>query len=1006
MSFRLKTILGIAFIESMLLILLVFSGLSFLSKSNESQLKQRVTTTSILFSQAVKDAVLSTDLATLESFIEDIMNTPDIVYARISNNDYILAEGGTAAALNSLHTPDDRLADVNDGIFDINIKIIEDKSLYGTIEIGLSTKSIEKTLSDAQHWAIAIASLEVVLVAIFSFLLGTYLTRQLLQLKKATEVITLSGPGHQIQVKGKDELADVAHSFNSMSSTLAVSYAELSRSINAERKMSTIANSNQSKNNAILTASMDALITINEEGEVIDYNKVAEVTFGWSYNEVFGKKLTDFIIPKNKNNDHEIGIEHSIFTKKSPALNQRLELNAQHKAGHSFPIEINISPINTDQGLFFTAFIRDISARLEAETELRVAAQTFESSEAIFISNSVGEILRTNQAFTRITGYDSIDVIGKNPRILSSGQHPASYYKTMWHALVEQGEWSGEIYNKRKNGEIYPEYLNISSVKNSANKITHYIAHFMDISEQKQNEAILRKARRDADASNEAKSHFLASMSHEIRTPMNAVLGILDLLKDSTLTAKQSELIATARDSGELLLTIINDILDFTKMDIDKKPLELCSFDLHLLLDNCSALLKPLADKKSLQLSIQKSSQLPQFVKGDPDRIRQILINLINNAIKFTDKGYVRVVVFVDSTDNDTLVLRFQVSDSGIGIHPDNQTMLFNEFTMVDQTHSRKYEGTGLGLAICKRLIALMKGNIQINSELGKGSVFEFTIELQNANEDEIKSSLIPNSAQKPAFHTRVLLAEDNAANQMVIKNILEFSDLLVDVVCNGLEALLAVQKSSYDIILMDISMPEMDGMTATKAIRELASPESNIPIIALTAHTLSGDKERFLQAGMNDYLSKPINRVATLNCIAHWTKNSNISAASIQPQIHVDIDDNYVDEAVLQQLVIDTSAEITAELILLYIQDSRQRMTLINSAITKQDFDTLEFETHTISSSAVAHGNAKLYTLARKIEHLCRKKEHQQAMEQALLLENVAEESFNMLTLRAQKGF
>ena len=1005
MSFRLKTILGIALIESILLILLIFSGMNFLSESNESQLIQRAETTSLLFSKAVKDAVISTDLATLQSFSDDILTLPDIAYVRISNNDFVFAEGGEPEFLNRLHTADKHLSDVYDGTFDIIIDITEGETVYGKVEIGLSTEVIEKAISKAQNWAIAIASIEVLLVAIFSFILGTYLTRQLQQLKTASEKISIVGPGHQIDVKGKDEIAEVAQAFNKMSSTLAKSYQELSQSIEAEKLMSANANRNQAQNHAILTASLDALITIDQEGHVIDYNKVAEQTFGWTYDEVFNKNLSEFIIPAHKRHAHHAGMKAFLLTKTSPVINQRLELTAQHKFGHSFPIEINIAPIETDQGILFTAFIRDISSRLEAETELRLAAQTFESSEAMFISNSEGNIIRINQAFTGITGYDNEDVIGKNPKILSSGRHPAEYYKSMWATLIAVGEWSGEIYNKRKNGEIYPEYLNISSVKDANGHITHFIAHFMDITEQKNNEENLRHARIEAEASNESKSRFLASMSHEIRTPMNAVLGILDLLKDTTLTAKQLTLIATARDSGELLMSIINDILDFTKMDIDEQVLQLSEFDLHLAIKNCVALLKHLADKKSLNLRIELAPNLPQFVKGDPARIKQILINLINNAIKFTEVGSVSVIATLDSINNEQLILRFQIRDTGIGIHKNNQAALFDEFTMVDQTHSRKYEGTGLGLAICKRLVTLMNGNINVVSQLGEGSTFDFTIALQSANEENVKDNLQNNTLQKPKANTRILLAEDNLANQMVIKSILEHSDLYVDVVSNGYEAVQAVQDNAYDIVLMDISMPDMDGMTATAEIRKLPSPLCDIPIIALTAHTLSGDKERFIEAGMNDYLSKPINRVATLSCIARWTEATKNSDKEVIKSL-VTQQEHYVDEQVLLQLVKDTDAEIVPELIMLYIEDSQQRIDRINEAVTKQDFDSLEFETHTVGSSAVAHGNSKLYAVARKIERLCLEKNHQEALHYAMQVSDIAEKSFKLLAARAKLGF
>lgn len=1001
MSFRLKTILGIGLIESILLIVLIFSSMNFLSQSNESHLKLHAETTSILFSRAVKNAIISTDLATLESFTEDILTLPDILYARISNNDLILAEGGDT----ELIVPSNENV-IMDNYYHISINIEQSGTTFGKIEIGLSTQAIQETLSDAQHWAIAIASLEVILVAIFSFILGTYLTNQLLELKTGAQRIIHSGPGHQIKVSGQDELADLANTFNSMSTSLAESYDQLSQSVAAERKMRATADHNQARNNAIVKASMDALVTVDQQGRVVDYNKVAEQTFGWKYDEIVGLNLADFVIPKNKRQAHFRGMKRFIITKSSPLINQRLELTALHKSGKSFPIEVNISPIETEQGMLFTAFIRDISARLQNETELRLAAQTFESSEAIFISDALGQIIRTNQAFTTITGYSEAEVLGQNPSILASGQHNAAYYKQMWDTLATQGKWAGEIYNKRKNGEIYPEHLIITALKDKHSTITHYIAHFMDISEQKNNEENLRQARIEADASNQSKSQFLASMSHEIRTPMNAVIGILDLLKETPLDAEQQPLIQSARDSGELLLNIINDILDFTKIDMGELILQRSEFDLRHALQKCIALMQFLATKKSLQLSLQTTGELPECVCADHDRLQQVLINLINNAIKFTDHGAITLSAEVMEYDDEQYQLRFQVSDTGIGIAAENQQHLFDEFTMVDQTHSRKYEGTGLGLAICHRLVALMGGEITVQSELGKGSTFMFTIKLRKGD----KNNLHDQQATLPPIpidnHLKLLVAEDNKPNQMVIKKMLQRAHLDVDVVNNGYEALQAVQKQHYDIVLMDISMPEMDGMSATQAIRKLAGEYSDLPIVALTAHTLSGDRERFLAAGMNDYLSKPIVRQEALHCIARWTsKTAPIATPSTAMAPKEDLLP-YVDEKVLTQLVLDTDAEVVPDLITLYVEDSKQRAAQLQAALDNHDINALEFEAHTLGSSAIAHGNARLHQLARKIEHLCREKQTQQAFQEAQHFSDVAEASFTALTARAQQGF
>ncbi len=523
----------------------------------------------------------------------------------------------------------------------------------------------------------------------------------------------------------------------------------------------------------------------------------------------------------------------------------------------------------------------------------------------------------------------------------------------------------------------------------------------------------LKIAHDEALGANRAKSGFLAAMSHEIRTPMNAILGILGLLRDTPLNDQQKQLVTTGREAGELLLTIINDVLDFSKMEADKLELENSGFDLHRLLNQSIELLHHQARRKNLELILQLGPELPKFVIGDPDRLRQILINLVNNAIKFTQYGSITVKASVFSSDHEGLNLCCSVEDTGVGIAQEIQTSLFDEFTMADQSHSRQYEGTGLGLAICKRLVTLMHGGISCQSQPGKGSIFTFNIELELAQEDDCDTEItIIDPDSLPSANTRILLAEDNPANQMVIKNILEYAGLQVDIVGNGREAVETIRNLPYDIVLMDISMPEMDGMTATREIRSLPGAVAHIPIIALTAHALSGDRECFLEAGMNDYLSKPIDRNATLYCIARWVDGKIDNPSQTQPdnpqveQTSAELSDEYVSESVLQQLVRDTDADIVAELLTLYIADAQERMTLIDGSQAQNDIKVLEFESHTLGSSAAAHGNIKLHKLARSIERLCQSNRNKQAFELTADLVAVAEESFRLLEKRIEKGF
>ncbi len=1013
MSFRLKTILGIALIESVLLLILVLSSLDFLRTSNEEQIIQRASTTSKLFASATKDAILATDLATLESFVDEILTNSEVIYVRIRSNDILLAQGGQPELLNSQRSPDNTLNTVSDGVFDVQAQVKEAGIVYGTIELGLSTQSIQGMLSKARQWVTSIAVLEVLLVAVFSFVFGTYLTSYLRKLQAASRVIEKSGPGHQLKITGHDEIADVANAFNTMSRSLQRTYHELQESLKFREQMLENLERNRLKNQAILSASLDAIITIDGHGTVIDYNMAAEKIFGWKLGEIAGQKIVDFIIPHELREAHIQGMKNYLNTGEGSVLGSRIQLEALRKDGLRFPVEAAICPINSREGPLFTAFLRDLSQHIADQTEMRLAARAFETSEAMFITDANAHIIRINQAFTTISGYQEDEILGQNPSILSSGQHDANFFKKMWASLLQHGEWKGEIVNRRKNGDIFPEYANISVVTNEEGTITHYLAHLVDISSQKLKEQQLRQISQQAKQAAEAKSSFLAVMSHEIRTPMNAVLGILGLLRDTPLNQKQQELIKTGRESGEILLSIINDILDFSKMEADKLELEPNSFDLHRLLTQSMELLRSEAQDKGLALILFLNDDLPRYARGDSCRLQQVLVNLINNAVKFTDSGNITVRTSVSSSSGNSFELHCEIKDTGIGIEKARHGELFEEFSMVDQSHSRAYEGTGLGLAICKRLVKLMGGHIGVKSHPGEGSNFYFNVILTKASANEIEYTQELESFQLPSPDTRILLAEDNIANQRVIRAILSSTGLQVDLASNGQEAVKALRCLPYDIVLMDISMPLMDGMEATRTIRQMEGVNSKIPIIALTAHALKGDRERFIASGMNDYLTKPIDKNATLSCIHRWTgaaENTHTQATLNQKTESTDSTQDslsdYVDEAVLQQLVRDTSADIVPELLIGYIEDTRERILKIREALKDTDTELLEREVHTLGSSAGAHANTRLLKAARKVEALCR----DGAVNQAILLTPdlilLAEKSLDYLASRADTGF
>ena len=389
---------------------------------------------------------------------------------------------------------------------------------------------------------------------------------------------------------------------------------------------------------------------------------------------------------------------------------------------------------------------------------------------------------------------------------------------------------------------------------------------------------IKESALKEAERANKAKSEFLANMSHEIRTPMNGVLGMLRLLLARGLTGRQYELARIAETSAKDLLNILNDILDYSKLEAGRVELEHVSFSPNQVLDNVVSLLRVRADDKGLDLLVEPSSELPEWIKGDPTRVRQILFNLIGNAIKFTQKGSVRVMATQRVLEGSNLELHISVSDTGIGITQDDQTHIFNRFSQADNTTTRKFGGSGLGLAICKQLVELMDGKIGLESIVGEGSTFWFTIRCTVGAVPQI-SEVCDAQVVPPGRRLRILVAEDNPVNLMVVQSFLEQEGHHVLVAENGLEAVQAVKMATYDLVLMDIQMPEMDGPAAARTIRGLEGAISEVPIIALTANTMPGDREEYLAAGMNDHLAKPFDPQQLMAVIARVTEKKTGTA-------------------------------------------------------------------------------------------------------------------------------
>ncbi|WP_130471864.1 MHYT domain-containing protein [Candidatus Magnetaquicoccus inordinatus] len=536
---------------------------------------------------------------------------------------------------------------------------------------------------------------------------------------------------------------------------------------------------------------------------------------------------------------------------------------------------------------FFTAWIVTLfivshrmseKAAADALRELELQKLALDEHAIVSTTDVRGNITYVNDKFAAISGYSREELIGCNHRLVKSDEHSEEFYRQLWGNLLNGQVWHGEIKNQARDGSYYWVRATIVPFLNNKGKPFKFVSIRTDISAMKAMEQRLLQAKEEAEAATQAKSDFLANMSHEIRTPMNAIIGLSYLCLQTALTTRQHNYIRKVHSAATSLLRIINDILDFSKIEAGRLDMEHIPFTLAEVLENVVSMTALKAQEKQLPLLIELDEAIPTDLLGDPLRLGQILLNLTNNAIKFTEHGEVAIRVALLARDAELVRLQFMVEDSGIGMSAEQVAQLFQPFTQADSSITRKFGGTGLGLTIARRLVEMMEGSIQVESTLAVGSRFVFDVKLAVPQADDLPrraASLTEGGvagAMARLSGAVILVAEDNEINQQVAQELLEQANMRVVTARNGREALQYVLKEAVDGVLMDVQMPVMDGLTATRQIRQEPRLRA-LPILAMTANALSSDREQCLAAGMQDHLAKPLDPGTLYLTLARWIR-------------------------------------------------------------------------------------------------------------------------------------
>jgi two-component system sensor histidine kinase/response regulator len=736
---------------------------------------------------------------------------------------------------------------------------------------------------------------------------------------------------------------------------------------------------------AVIEASKDGFLVVDMQGRILEANNAYSCLSGYSVEELLSKNICDL--------DAQMVPDDVSVVLQEIALQGHARFETLHKtwSGRIWPVEVSVSFIAGPDGGRCYSFLHDISRRKQDEAQLRKLSQAVEQSpNSNIICDTKGVIEYVNAAFSAITGYSAQESLGRKAGFIKSGETSPETYAELWQALEKGQVWQGEFINRRKNGELYNDLSIISPLRQTDGQITHYISIQKDITQKKQIEMELDLHRRNlealvqtrtrelieakmqADTANQAKSDFLANISHEIRTPMNAIIGFNALCLRTCVNEKQKDYLTKIGSAALSLLQLINDVLDHSKIEAGQMTLESIPVSIEQLVATTTSLLETQADEKGLKINIQIAEEISYLsLLGDPLRLKQVLLNLCSNAIKFTARGQIHLRCQVEMCSTTSVSLLFSVQDSGIGISPEQIDMLFQPFTQADTSTTRRFGGTGLGLSICRGLVENMGGRIWVESKINSGSTFFFTAKLGIGTGKTAVAVPALELEMARLRGVRILLVDDNAFNQQVIGEMLAESGLVVDTANNGLEAIRQLDTQRYDALLMDIQMPVMDGYTACQLIRQ--NPACKVlPIIALTANVSQSEKARCEQVGMNDHLAKPIDPELLFASLLRWIKpveSALKDSAEVVAALEIPDFPGVNAAAVIKRM--RGNVQAYRRLHGLFCQQFQDSASSLQQALEAGDFEAARRLAHTAKGAAGTIGADELSAVSARLEEL-----------------------------------